>query len=174
MQWPIIASSIHFGAQLNIVQMKHCLVLLLSFVTLLSACSSDSAKADKRNYAVDTYYPGLNEIRAAEYRARQYWQKNSNRLGPEPRYLLVAASTLLAAELSAEFSIKLDHTKTSGAYFTQGISSSSKQGLQGFLLFDTKTGKAAAQQGYILVDTPSRNQVVQVGQYTARYIGSGG
>ncbi|HYY26669.1 MAG TPA: hypothetical protein VE860_01930 [Chthoniobacterales bacterium] len=155
--------------------MKHRLPLVFSFVALLSACTSfNSTNADKRNYAVDTYYPGLNEIRVAESRARRYWEKNANRLSPEPRYLLVAASTLLAAELSAEFSIKLDHVETSGGYFTQGISSSSRLGLQGFLLFDTKTGQAAAQQGYILVDTPSRNQVVQVGQYTARYIGSGG
>jgi len=155
--------------------MNPYLVFVLSLVVLLPACTSlDSASANSRNYAVDTYSPGLNEIRAAEYRARQYWQKNSIRFGPEPRYLLVAASTMLAAELSAEFSIKLDHVETSGAYFTQGISSSSRQGIQGFLLFDTETGQAAAQQGYILVDTPSRNQVVQVGQYTARYIGSGG
>ena len=155
--------------------MNPCLVFVLSLVILLPACTSlDSANANGRNYAIDTYYPGLNEIRAAEYRARQYWQKNSTRFGPEPRYLLVAASTMLAAELSAEFSIKLDHVETSGAYFTQGISSSSRQGIQGFLLFDTETGQAAAQQGYILVDTPPRNQVVQVGQYTARYIGSGG
>jgi hypothetical protein len=155
--------------------MKHRLPLIFSVVALFSACASlDSTNVDKRNYAVDTYYPRLNEIRVAESRARQYWQKNSTRLGPEPRYLLVAASALLAAELSAEFSIKLDHTQTSGGYFSQGISSSSKQGLEGFLLFDTKTDQAASQQGYILVDTPSRNQVVQVGQYTARYIGSGG
>jgi hypothetical protein len=155
--------------------MNPCLAFVFSLVILLPACTSlDSANANTRNYAVDTYYPGPNEIRAAEYRARQYWQKNSNRFGPEPRYLLVAASTMLAAELSAEFSAKLDHVETSGAYFTQGISSSSRQGIQGFLLFDTRTGQAVAQQGYVLVDTPSRNQVVQVGQYTVRYIGSGG
>jgi hypothetical protein len=159
----------------QIKPMNPCLAFVFSLVILLPACTSlDSANANTRNYAVDTYYPGPNEIRAAEYRARQYWQKNSNRFGPEPRYLLVAASTMLAAELSAEFSAKLDHVETSGAYFTQGISSSSRQGIQGFLLFDTRTSQAVAQQGYILVDTPSRNQVVQVGQYTVRYIGSGG
>jgi hypothetical protein len=155
--------------------MNLCLVFVFSLVILLPACTSlDSANANSRNYAVDTYYPRLNEIRVAEYRAQQYWQKNSTRFGSEPRYLLVAASTMLAPELSSEFSIKLDHVQTSGGYFTQGISSSSRQGIRGFLLFDTQTGQAAAQQGYILVDTPSRNQVVQVGQYTARYIGSGG
>jgi hypothetical protein len=155
--------------------MNRYLVLFSGFLALLSACSvSDSSKADNRNYAIDTYYPAPNEIRLAERRARDYWQKNAGVVGPEPRYLVVAASSMLAAELNAEFSIKLDHSQTSGAYFTQGISSSSKQGVQGYLIFDTKTGRAISPQGYIIVDTPLRGQIVHVAQYTARYIGFGG
>jgi hypothetical protein len=155
--------------------MNRCLLLFSAIISLLSACSiSDSANADNRNYAVDTCYPQSNEIRLAEERARNYWKKNATRVGPEPRYLVVAASSLLAAELNAEFSVKLDHSATSGAYFTQGISSSSKQGVRGYLLFDTKTDQAVSPQGYIIVDTPLRDQVVHVAQYTARYIGSGG
>jgi len=155
--------------------MKRYLVLFSGFLALLYACSvSDSSKADNRNYAVDTCYPVSNEIRLAEQRARDYWQKNASVVGPEPQYLVVAASSMLAAELNAEFSLKLDHSETSGAYFTQGISSSSKQGVQGYLIFDTKTGRAVSPQGYIIVDTPPRGQVVHVAQYTARYIGFGG
>ena len=72
---------------------------------LLSACGTmDTAKVDNRDFAVDTYYPASNEIQLAERRARHYWQRNSVRLGTEPRYLAVNASALLAAELSAEFS----------------------------------------------------------------------
>jgi hypothetical protein len=149
--------------------------LLLIFATLLSACSTfDSAKVDKRDFAVDTYYPAANEIQLAEQHARRYWQKNAARLGNEPRYLIVTASPLLAAELNPEFSIKLDRSETSGAYFTQGISSSSKQGLWGFMIFDTRTDRAVGSQGFIIVDTPSRGQVVHVANYTARFIGAGG
>ena len=92
-------------------------------------------------------------------------------VGPEPQYLVVAASSMLAAELNAGFSIKLDHSETSGAYFTQGISSSSKQGVQGYLIFDTKTGRAVSLEGYIIVDTPPRGQIVHVAQYTAQPFG---
>src|SRR5271156_4552021 len=153
--------------------MNRYLVLFSGFLSLLSACSvHELSKADNRNYAVDTCYPGSNEIRLAEQRARDYWQKNASVIGPEPRYLVVAASSMLAAELNAEFSVKLDHSETSGAYFTQGISSSSKQGVQGYLVFDTKTDRAVSPQGYIIVDTPPRDQVVHVAQYVARYIGS--
>ena len=87
---------------------------------------------------------------------------------------MVAASSILAAELNAQFSVKLDRSETSGAYFTQGISSSSKQGVRGGMIFDTQTDRAVGPQGYIIVDTPSRGQIVRVADYTARYIGGGG
>jgi hypothetical protein len=154
--------------------MNRSFPLLFIFATLISACGTLETKADKRDFAVDTYYPASNEIQVAERHARQYWQKNGNRLGTDPRYLVVTASSLLAAELNADFSVKLDHSETSGAYFTQGISSSSKQGVFGVMIFDTQTNRAVGAQGYIIVDTPSRGQVVRVADYTARYIGSGG
>jgi hypothetical protein len=157
------------------VRMKILLMLFSGYLGLLCGCSfSDSSEADNRDYAVETCYPAPNEIQIAEQRARDYWQKNGSRVGPEPHYLVVAASSMLAAELNAEFSIKLDHSATSAAYFTQGISSSSKQGVQGYLIFDTETGRAVSPQGYIIIDTPPRGQIVRVAQYTARYIGSGG
>jgi hypothetical protein len=146
-----------------------------TFAMLLSACGTfDSAKADKRDFAIDTYYPPSNEIELAEHHARQYWQKNASRVGTEPRYLVVTASSLLVAELSPEFSVKLDRSEMSGAYFTQGISSSSKQGVRGVMIFDTETDHAVGPQGYIIVDIPSRGQIVRVADYTARYIGAGG
>ena len=155
--------------------MNHTSSVFFAVAALLSACGTmNSAKLDNRDFAVDTYYPASNEIRLAENRARQYWQKNSGRFGAEPRYLAVEASSLLAAELSAEFSIKLDRSETSGAYFTQGISSSSKQGLSGVLIYDTQTDRSVGPQGYIIVDIPSRGRVVRVSDYTARYIGAGG
>ena len=145
------------------------------FTMLLSACGTfNSANADKRDFAIDIYYPLSNEIQLAEYHARQYWQENASRVGTEPRYLAVPASSILAAELSPEFSVKLDHSEMSGAYFTQGISSSSKQGVRGVMIFDTETDHAVGPQGYIIVDTPSRGQVVRVANYTSRYIGAGG
>lgn len=149
--------------------------LLFIFAVLLPACGTfNSAKADKRDFAVDTYYPASNEIQLAERHARQYWQKNASRLGAEPRYLVVIASSLFAAELNAEFSIKLDRSETSAAYFTQGISSSSKQGVHGFIIFDTQTERTVGPQGYIIIDIPSQGKVVRVADYTARYIGGGG
>jgi hypothetical protein len=149
--------------------------IFFAMAALLSACGTmNSTKVDNRDFAVDTYYPASNEIRLAEEHARRYWEKNSGRLGSEPRYLAVDASALLAPELSAEFSIKLDHSQTSGAYFTQGISSSSRQGISGVMIFDTQTDRSVGPQGYIIVNIPSRGRVVRVADYVARYIGAGG
>jgi hypothetical protein len=67
--------------------------------------------------------------------------------------------------------IEWDSLFACGAYFTQGISSSSKRGVRGYLIFGTKTGRAVSLQGYIIVDTPPRGQIVHLAQYTARYIG---
>jgi hypothetical protein len=147
---------------------------LFVFAMLLSTCSTFySTKADKRDFAVDTYYPAANEMQLAERHARQYWQKNMSRLGTEPRYLAVAASSILAAELNVGFSIKLDRSETSGSYFTQGISSSSKQGLHGVMIFDTQTDRSVGPQGYIIVDTPPCGHIIRLADYTARYIGGG-
>jgi hypothetical protein len=146
--------------------------LFFVFAVLVSGCGTfHSTKVDKRDFAVDTYYPASNEMQLAERHARQYWQKNVSRLGTEPRYLAVTASSVLAAELNSEFSIKLDRSETSASYFTQGISSSSKQGLHGVMLFDIQTDRSVGPQGYIIVDTPSREEIIRVGEYTARYIG---
>jgi hypothetical protein len=65
-------------------------------------------------------------------------------------------------------------SETSGAYFTQGISSSSKQGIRGVMIFDTQTARSVGPQGYIFVDTPLCGQIVRVADYTARNIGAGG
>ena len=54
----------------------------------------------------------------------------------------------------------------------QGISSSSKQGVFGVMIFDTLTDRSVGPQGYIIVDTPSRGQIVRVADYTAfMYLG---
>jgi hypothetical protein len=155
--------------------MNRAFSLLFLFGTLLSACGTfDSTKANQRDFAIDTYYPSSNEIQLAERHARQYWEKNSTRLGTEPRYLAVTASSILAAELNTEFSFKLDRSEMSGAYFTQGISSNSKQGVRGVMIFDTQSERSVGPQGYIIIDIPSHEQIVRVADYIARYIGAGG
>src|ERR1700759_2192162 len=71
---------------------------ILSLSALLfSACGTlSSVQVDKRDFAVDTYYPLSNEIHLAEPHARQSWQETASRAGTEPRYLAFPASSILA------------------------------------------------------------------------------
>ena len=72
--------------------MKPILLVCLC-LTSLGCAASDGF--DNRNFAIDTYFPTTNEIQLAEERARNYWNRNASRFGPEPRYLAVEASTSL-------------------------------------------------------------------------------
>jgi hypothetical protein len=78
------------------------------------------------------------------------------------------------ARAERRVSIKLDRSQTSGPYFTQGITSSSRQGLSGLIIFDVTSDRSVGPQGYFIIETASRGQVVRVGDYMARYIGAGG
>ena len=69
--------------------MKPILLVCLC-LTSLGCAASDGF--DNRNFAIDTYFPTTNEIQLAEERARNYWNRNASRFGPEPRYLAVEAS----------------------------------------------------------------------------------
>jgi hypothetical protein len=60
-------------------------IILICLCLIILGCTSNGV--DYRNFAVDTYFPTPNEIQLAEARARNYWDRNSARFGPEPRYL---------------------------------------------------------------------------------------
>jgi len=69
-------------------------LFLFVFAMLLSACGTfDSTKADKRDFAVDTYYPASNEMQLTERHARQYWQRMQADSEPNPGNLAVTASS---------------------------------------------------------------------------------
>jgi hypothetical protein len=51
---------------------------------------------NNRNFAFDTYYPAVNEIRLAEQRGQRYWQNNSQRFPNSTRSLAVYTPRELA------------------------------------------------------------------------------
>jgi hypothetical protein len=66
------------------------IVLICLCQTILGCAASNGV--DYRNFAIDTYSPTMNEIQLAEGRARNYWDRNGARFGPDPRYLAVETS----------------------------------------------------------------------------------
>lgn len=149
--------------------------ILFPLAVLFSACSGmNSTVVDRRDFGVDSCFPGLNEIQIAEQRARRYWQKNAARLGPEPRYLAVQTSCIPGTQLNAEFSAKMDRSETTGSFFAQSGIEDHPGVVYGVMLFDTETDRIIGRKGYVFVDLPPREEVVRIGDQMVRYIGVGG
>ena len=147
--------------------MKPILLVCLC-LTSLGCAASDGF--DNRNFAIDTYFPTTNEIQLAEERARNYWNRNASRFGPEPRYLAVEASTSLGP--APGLYPKLISSETTASFFSSATPYTDLQ-LKGVMIYDTKTGHFVGSRGYMSVDTPNPGQVARYGDYMARWIGTG-
>jgi hypothetical protein len=145
------------------------IILICLCLTILGCAASDGF--DNRNFAIDTYFPNTNEIQLAEGRARNYWDRHGARFGPEPRYLAVETSTLLGP--TPGLYPKLINSETTGSFFSSATPYTDLE-LKGVTIYDTKTGHLVGNQGYVSVDTPNPGEVARFGDYTARWIGTGG
>ena len=148
-------------------------VFILSLVCGSGGCSSVET-VDQRNFAIDTYYPGPNEIHQAEQRAQKYWAKNAKRFGSDPVYLAVETSKIFESEIVQNLWPKLINSQTAISFFSKSPGRHHTEvDLTGVMIFDTCTGSFVDNRGFVLVDTPSRGTVARFGEYTARYIGTG-
>ena len=94
------------------------IILICICLTMLGCAASNGV--DYRNFAIDTYSPTPNEIQLAEGRARNYWERNGARFGPEPRYLAVETSSTLFPYPGVY--VKLINSETTGSFFSrQGV-----------------------------------------------------
>jgi hypothetical protein len=147
------------------------IILICLCLSILGCAASDGF--DNRNFAIDTYSPTGNEIQLAEGRARNYWDRNGARFGAETRYLAVETSNLFPYE---GLWPKLINSETTASFFGHGVDRDpySNLKLKGVMIYDTKTGHFVGNQGYVSVDTPNPGEVARFGDYTARWIGTGG
>ena len=146
-------------------------IILIGLCLAVLGCATGNG-VDYRNFAIDTYSPTPNEIQLAEGRARNYWERNGARFGPEPRYLAVETSSTLFPYPGVY--VKLINSETTGSFFSRNRGSKySNLYLKGVMIYDTKTGHFVGKQGYVSVDTPNPGQVARFGDYMARWIGTG-
>src|SRR5260370_19780748 len=133
-------------------------LVVLVFVAGLGL-RSNGEMIDQRNFAIDTYYPGPNEIRLAEQRARNYWAKNANRYGSNPVYLAVETSKIFESEIVQDLWPKLIKSQTTSSFFSKSPGRHQTEvDLKGIMIFDTRTGTVADNRGFGLVYTPSRRR----------------
>jgi hypothetical protein len=152
--------------------MRIALITLLS--VFLSGCGSiETPKLDNSDWAIDTYYPGQNEIARAEERAKNFWSKNSARYGNEPHYLAIDTTKLLEGEIVQDLWPKLINSAHTTSFFAGSLEEYPQVNIYCVMIFDTNPGKFVSNQGYAIVDFPRKGQVARFGNYVARFIGSG-
>ncbi|MBV9489285.1 MAG: hypothetical protein JO069_06105 [Verrucomicrobia bacterium] len=132
-------------------------------------------RVDNRNFAIDTYYPSPNEVRLAETRARDYWDRNASRVSPEPPYLAVTAGTIFPSEITQNLWAKLISAETTASVLAHGGEDLAYHDftLHGVMIFDTRTGHLTGTRGYVVADTPRHGGIARFGDHVARFIGAG-
>ena len=150
-------------------------IALIAFLCgLFCGCSTGNpAKSDNSDWAIDTYFPGQNEIARAEERAKNFWGKNSARYGNEPHYLAIDTTKLLNGEIVQDLWPKLINSAHATSFFAGSLEQAPQVNIYCVMIFDTNTGKFVSNQGYAIVDFPPKGQVARFGNYIARFIGSG-
>ncbi|MBV9490383.1 MAG: hypothetical protein JO069_11775 [Verrucomicrobia bacterium] len=141
---------------------------------LIAGCAGwNGGGVDRRNFAIDTYYPAPNEARLAETYAKNYWAQHGSRPGSGSPYLAVDASLIFPNEVQDLWS-KLINSETTASVFAHGTQDFSLSDfvLYGIVIFDTRTGRLVSDQGYVVADLPDRGRIKRFGDYFARYIGS--
>ena len=148
---------------------------LIAFLCGLFCCcrTGNPARFDNSDWAIDTYFPGQNEIARAEERAKNFWRKNSARYGNEPHYLAIDTTKLLEGEIVQDLWPKLIRSQHATSFFAGSVEEYPGPAIYCVMIFDTNTGKFVSNQGYAIVDFPAKGQVARFGNYVARFIGSG-
>jgi len=142
-------------------------IILIGLCLAVLGCATGNG-VDYRNFAIDTYSPTPNEIQLAEGRARNYWERNGARFGPEPRYLAVETSSTLFPYPGVY--VKLINSETTGSFFSRNRGSKySNLYLKGVMIYDTKTGHFVGKQGEMLLSqvSPDFSVVVQTGGHSS-------
>jgi hypothetical protein len=141
---------------------------------LIAGCASfNSGRVDRRNFAIDTYFPTPNEARLAEARGREYLTQNASRLGAGTPYLAIDAAIIFPEDVQNLYA-KLINSETTASVFSHGTEDLSLDDfvLYGVVIFDTRTGHLVSTGGYVVADLPPRGEIARFGNYFARFIGS--
>jgi hypothetical protein len=139
---------------------------------LIAGCASlNSDRVDRRNFAIDTYFPTPNEARLAEARGRAYLNQHGSR--PGAPYLAIDAAIVFPEDVQ-DLWPKLINSETTASVFAHGTEDLSYDDfvLYGVVIFDTRTGHLVSTGSYIVADLPPRGEIARFGGYFARFIGS--
>jgi hypothetical protein len=151
-------------------------LLATAVLTALSACAGSSQRSDLREYALAVGRPYPNELAVAQERVSRYLA----RLTPSQRsrvmeneYLAVEATRMPASDVPGLGNrIARGEVQATGGF--GGDPYNRMSAVTSFvMIFETKTGRPATDEGFVVVDTPSKGRTGIFGGYTALFIGTG-
>ena len=122
--------------------------------------------------AIDTYAPSVEALGVAESRAKEYWAKHQEQIGPDTRYLAVQSDSIFSDEIPDLYA-KLINSPAVNSGDLEDFGNDSEWDMYCVNIFDTQTERLVSQEGYVVIDLPGRGRVARFGPYTARYIGTG-
>jgi hypothetical protein len=128
-------------------------------------------KVDNANFAVDTYYPTLNEIHVAQQRVTRYLQNHSQGSTDLTRYIAVYTTSAFLGSIVQDIYPKLINSGTTVSFFLHG--EDHKTDFSIIMIYDTVANRFVSNSGYVSVDLPPRGSLARWDVYIARYIGRG-
>lgn len=160
----------------NGVKFQAVMTRLFCFLAclLVTGCASfNGDRVDRRNFAIDTYFPNPNEVRLAEARGRAYLAQHGSPPGAAAPYLAIDAGIIFPEDVQNLWP-KLINSETTASVFAHGTEDFSLSDfvLYGIVIFDPRTGHLVGTEGYIVAELPQHGEIARFGGYFARFIGS--
>jgi hypothetical protein len=142
-----------------------CFLLLTQVPTLVAQ------KVDLRNYVIGAYDPNANEIRLAQQRARNYWQKKGARFGDKARYLALEAASVMPGDVIQPLWQNMINAETGSGFLLP--SAWNPGDMHCIMIYDTRAGSFVSKHGYLVFEYPRRETFARFGDYIALYIRPG-
>jgi hypothetical protein len=140
----------------------------------LSGCAGSSHRGDFTEYALAVGRPYPHELAIAQERVNRYLARlrSSQRAQlMQNEYLAVETTTIPASDVPGlQNRIAQGKIQAMGGSDTYNPMSVVTRFV---MIFETKSGQPATDEGFVVVDTPFRGKVGIFGGYTALYIGTG-
>ena len=138
---------------------------------LLFASCAQLETSRNTDLSIDTYSPPPNSLAIAESRAKQYWAKNRELVGPDTKYLAIQSDTVFSDQIPDLYR-RLEYSPGVSSSALEDYGNNNNLQIYCVNIFDTQTQKLYPN-GYAVVDLPHVRHVARFGTYTATYIGRG-
>jgi hypothetical protein len=123
---------------------------ITAFALLLGSCAQMEL-SHNTDLAIDTYAPPATALGIAESRAKEYWTKHQEQIGPDTRYLAVQSDLIFSDEIPDLYA-KLINSPGVNSSDLEDFGNNNALNIYCVNIFDTQTEKLVSPEGYAVVD----------------------